>query len=99
MNFETNEEILKENESIFVEFLGRIDSQLFTNNSNNIRFYGLDTNEPILQICGNNTFFCGHFEHIFGTNVLFEIKDKIGVKTEDNQNNSNNNNNNNNNNN
>ncbi len=60
---------------------------IFTNNSNNIRFYGLDTNEPILQICGNNTFFCGHFEHIFGTNVLFEIKDKIYFKTEDNQNN------------
>jgi len=35
-------------------------------------------------------FFCGHFEHIFGTNVLFEIKHKIDVKTEDNQNNSNN---------
>jgi len=50
----------------------------------------LDTNEAILQICGNNTLFCGHFEHIFGTNVLFEIKDKIVVKTEDNQNNSNN---------
>jgi hypothetical protein len=47
----------------------------------------LDTNEAILQICGNNTFFCGHFEHIFGTNVLFEIKDKIDVKTKDNQNN------------
>jgi hypothetical protein len=41
----------------------------------------LDTNEAILQICGNNT--------LFGTNVLFEIKDKIDVKTEDNQNDSN----------
>ncbi len=50
----------------------------------------MDTNEAILQICGNNTFFCGHFEHIFGTNVLFEIKDKIDAKTEHNQNNSNN---------
>ena len=47
----------------------------------------MDTNEPILQICGDNTFFCGHFEHIFGTNVLFQIKHKIDVKTEDNQNN------------
>ena len=69
MNCETNEEILEESETIFVEFLGTIDSQLFTNNSNNIRFYGLDTNEAILQICGNNTFFCGHFQHIFRTNV------------------------------
>ncbi len=48
----------------------------------------MDTNEAILQICGNNTFFCGHFELIFGTNVLFEIKDKIDAKTEDNKNNS-----------
>ncbi len=65
----------------FVHFFRTIDSQLFTNNWNNIRFDGLDTNEAILQICGNNT--------LFGTNVLFEIKDKIDVKTEDNQNDSN----------
>jgi hypothetical protein len=32
MNCETSEEILKENESIFVHFFGTIDSQLFTNN-------------------------------------------------------------------
>jgi hypothetical protein len=57
----------------FVHFFRTIDSHIFTNNSNNITFYGLDTNEAILQICGNNT--------------LFAIKHKIDVKTEDNQNN------------
>ncbi len=35
MNCETNEEILEENETIFVHFLVTIDSQLFTNKSNN----------------------------------------------------------------
>ena len=68
---EETEEVTEE--TICVEFCAAIDSQLFNSNLNSIKFLGLDTNQVMLQMCGN-TFFCGQMEHIFGTNVLFEVK-------------------------
>ena len=38
-----------------------------------MKFLGLDTDQVILQMSGN-TFFGGQIEHIFGTNVLFDVK-------------------------
>ncbi|CAG2108725.1 unnamed protein product [Medioppia subpectinata] len=60
-------------ETVCVEFCAPIDTQLVTNNS--MKFLGLDTNQVILQICGN-TFFAGQLDHTLGTNVLFEVKTK-----------------------
>lgn len=70
---DANEDVEVTEETVCVEFCAAIDSQLFTKNLNSMKFLGLDTDQTILQMSGN-TFFGGQIEHIFGTNILFEIK-------------------------
>ncbi|XP_054160291.1 uncharacterized protein LOC128958459 [Oppia nitens] len=62
-----------EEQVVCIDFCAPIDTNLL--DSKSIKLLGLDDNEVILQISGN-TFFSGEMQHIVGTHLVFDIKDK-----------------------